>query len=206
MAKVDIHNLKNEKTGTLELDDVVFAGPVKEHLFHEVVRNQLANRRAGTHASQTRAMVTGTGRKPFKQKGTGRARQGDCKVPIHVGGGVAHGPSVRDYSYTVPRKVRKAAVRSALAKRLSESKLWVLEDFELEQIKTKTIVELCKSFGWDSALLVDERNDKLQKSSSNLPKVQYLCREGLNVYDLLKYEHVVISKAAIEQITGVYSK
>ena len=206
MAKVDIHNLKNEKTGTLELDDVVFGGPVKEHLFHEVVRNQLANRRAGTHATQTRAMVAGSTRKPFKQKGTGRARQGDLKGPIHVGGGVAHGPLARDYSYTIPRKVRKAAVRSALAKRLSESKLWVLEDFELEQIKTKTIVELCKSFGWDSALLVDERNDKLQKSSSNLPKVQYLCREGLNVYDLLKYEHVVISKAAIEQITGVYSK
>jgi large subunit ribosomal protein L4 len=206
MAKLDIHNLKNEKVGTIDLDNDVFAGEVKEHLFHEVVRNQLANRRAGTHSTKTRANVTASGRKPFKQKGTGRARQGDVKVPIHRGGGVAHGPLPRDYSYTVPRKVRKAAVRSALSRRLTESKLWVLEDFELGQVKTKEVVDICSRFGWENALLVDGPNETLQKSARNIPSVQYLPREGLNCYDLLRFENIVLTKAAVEHITGVFSK
>ena len=206
MATQDVYNLKNEKVGSIELDDFVFGGPVKEHLFWEVVRAQMANRRAGTHNTKTRSERHGTAAKPFKQKGTGRARQGDVKSPITRGGGVALGPKPRDYSYNPPKKVRKAAVRSALARRLEEQRLTVVEDFTLDRIKTKDVADLCKRFGWDSVLMVDERNETLQRSAKNLPRAQYLCREGLNVYDILRYDNLVISRAAVEQITGALSK
>lgn len=206
MATADVYNMKNEKVGTIELNDSVFATEVKPHLFHEVVRAQLASRRAGTHKTKGRSEVHGTNAKPFKQKGTGRARQGDVKSPVRRGGGVVFGPQPRDYSYKPPKKVRKAAVRSALSRRNEEQKLWVLDNFELEQIKTKDVIALCDRFGWKSVLFVDERNDKLFRSARNIPKVQYLCREGLNVYDILRYENLVISQAAVEQITGALSK
>lgn len=206
MATVDVYNLAKEKVGELELDDSVFATEVKEHLFYEVVRSQLATKRAGTHSTRTRAEVNGTNARPWKQKGTGRARHGDRKANIFVGGGIAFGPKPRDYSYNPPKKVRKAAVRSALSRRFEESRLYVVEDFELQQIKTKDVVRVCKAFGFDSALLVDERNEKLKRSAKNLPKVQYLCREGLNCHDILRYENVVISRAAVEKITGALAK
>ncbi len=206
MATTDIYNLKHEKVGEMDLDDDVFSGPVKEHLFWEVVRQQMASRRAGTHSTQTRAEVTGTGRKPFKQKGTGRARQGDCKVNIMKGGGVVFGPRPRDYSYKTPKKVRRAACRSALSRRFHEQKLFVVDSMELAEIKTKQVKAICSAFGFESAIFVDERNENLKKSARNLPTVQYLAREGLNVYDILRYENIVISKAAVEQITGALSK
>jgi large subunit ribosomal protein L4 len=206
MSTQDVYNLKNEKVGTIDLDDSVFAGPVKEHLFWEVVRSQMANRRAGTHSTKTRAERAGTGAKPFKQKGTGRARQGDVKSPVLRGGGIALGPKPRDYSYNPPKKVRKAAVRSALARRLEENRLTVVEDFALERIKTKDVAALCGTFGWESVLMVDERNENLSRSARNLPRVQFLSREGLNVYDILRYDNLVLSRAAVEQITGALSK
>lgn len=206
MATADVYNKSNEKVGTIELDDTVFNTEVREHLFYEVVKAQRASRRAGTHSTKTRAEVHGTGRKPFKQKGTGRARQGDAKNPVHVGGGVAFGPKPKDHGYKPNRKVRRAAVRSALSRRFQESKLFVIDDMELDQIKTARIAEICKKFGWKTALLVDERNERLQKSTHNLPHAQYLCREGLNTYDILRHENLVITQAAVEQLTGALAK
>jgi large subunit ribosomal protein L4 len=206
MAKVDVYNLKNKKVGSIDLDDSVFAAEVKEHLFHEVVRAQRASKRAGTHKAKTRAERHGTNAKPFRQKGTGNARRGDVKSPLLKGGGVIFGPRPRNYGYRPPRKVRQAAVRCALSRRHEESRLWVVEDFELTEIKTKTLAGICQTFGWNSALLVDESNEKLQKSVRNLPGVQFLDREGLNTYDILRYEHIVLSKSAVEQITGALSK
>ncbi len=206
MANADVYNLNKDVVGSIELDDAVFAGEVKEHLFWEVVRSQQASRRAGTHSTKTRAEVHGTNNKPWRQKGTGRARHGDRKGNIFVGGGIAFGPKPRDYSYNPPKKVRKAAVRSALARRLEEGKLWIFEDMDLGEIKTKKVAALADTFGWKNALLVDERNESLQKSAKNLTNVQYLCREGLNCYDILRYEHIAISKAAVAEITGALKK
>jgi len=206
MAKLDVYNLEKKKVGSVTLDDSVVAAEVKEHLFHEVVRAQLASRRAGTHSTKTRSEVHGTARKPFRQKGTGRARQGDVKSPLQRGGGIIFGPKPRDYSYKPNKKVVKSAVRSALSRRHEEGRLWIVEDFQLEAIKTKALAGICDNFGWDSVLLVDNRNEKLQKSAQNLPKVQFLSREGLNTYDILRYNHVVISKSAAEQISGALKK
>jgi large subunit ribosomal protein L4 len=206
MPTVDVYNMSKKKVGTADLADSVFGTEVKEHLFYEVVRSQMANRRAGTHSTKTRAEVSGSNRKPFKQKGTGRARQGDTKGPIHVGGGIAFGPRPRDYSYNPPKKVRKAAVRSALSRRVEENKLWVLDSLELDAIKTKAVSGLVAEFGWGSVLLVDEPNENLRKSARNLQTVRYLSREGLNVYDILRHEHIVITQAAVESITGALAK
>jgi large subunit ribosomal protein L4 len=206
MATADVYNLSKEKVGSIDLDDSIFAGEVKEHLFWEVVRSQRANKRQGTHSTKTRAEVHGTNNKPWKQKGTGRARHGDRKGNLFVGGGVAFGPKPRDYSYLPPKKVRKAAVRSALSRRMEEGKVWILDDMNLSEPKTKTVLGTAATFGWANALLVDERNNNLQKSARNLPNVQYLCREGLNCYDILRYEHIAISKAALEQLTGALKK
>ena len=206
MPTVDVYNLKREKVGQADLDESVFGTEVKEHLFHEVVRAQLANRRSGNHKAKVRNEIRGSGHKPWRQKGTGRARHGDLKSNIFRGGGVVHGPLPRSYAYNPPKKVRKAAVRCALSKRLAENRLWVLQDFELEQIKTRGVVEIAARFGWNSAIFVDERNERLHRSARNLPKFQYLCREGLNVYDLLRYENVVLTQAAIENITGALAK
>jgi large subunit ribosomal protein L4 len=206
VAKIDVYNLKNEKVDTLKLDDSVFGAEVKEHLFHEVVRAQRATSRSGSHKAKDRSERHGTNNKPFRQKGTGNARRGDVKSPLLRGGGVIHGPNPRNYGYRPPRKVRQAAVRCALSRRYEEQKLWVVEDFELEEIKTGALAEICANFGWTSALLVDECNDKLNLSARNLPTVQYLPREGLNTYDILRYEHLVLSKSALERITGALAK
>ncbi len=206
MATLDVYNLEKKKVGSVTLDDSVVAREVKEHLFHEVVRAQLASRRAGTHSTKTRSEVHGTAKKPFRQKGTGRARQGDVKSPLQRGGGIVFGPKPRDYSYKPNKKVVKAAVRSALSRRHEEGRLWIVEDFQLEAIKTKVLAGICDNFGWDSALLVDDNNDNLQKSARNLPKVQFLSRDGLNTYDILRYNHVVMSKSAAEQISGALKK
>ena len=206
MATHTVYNLNKQAVGTIDLDDDVFGGEVKAHLFHEMVRAQLANRRAGTHSTKGRAEVNGHNKKPFKQKGTGQARQGDVKSPVWRGGGVVFGPKPRDYSYNPPKAVRRAALRSALAARLKDGSLWVIDSLELERIKTKDVLQLTERFGWKSALFVDERNERLEKSSQNLVKHNYLAREGLNVYDILRHEHLVVSKAAVQNITGALSK
>jgi large subunit ribosomal protein L4 len=206
VATQPVYNLNKQAVGSIELDDAVFGVEIKEHLFHEVVRSQLACRRSGNHSTKDRSEVHGHNKKPYKQKGTGQARQGDVKSPVWRGGGVVFGPRPRDYSYKPPRKVRRAALRCALAKRLADQKLWVIDSLELPEIKTKAIAAVATRFGWNSALFVDENNEHLQKSARNLVKHQFLLRGGLNVYDILRYEHLVVSKAAVQNIMGALSK
>ena len=202
MPSIDVYNLNHDKVGEIELDDLVFAAEVKEYLFWEVVRNQLANRRAGTASTKDRGEVRGSTRKMFRQKGTGRARQGMRTVPIHRGGGVVFGPHPRDFGYKVPKKVRRAALRSALSKRLQENRLFVVQDFALDEIKTKTLTEILKRFELQSALIVDERNENLNKSARNLKSFKFLPVEGLNVYDVLRYDNLVLTAPSVKVIEG----
>jgi large subunit ribosomal protein L4 len=206
MATQPVYNMNKQEVGSIDLDDAVFGGEVKEHLFYEVVRSQLATRRAGTHCTKGRAEVHGHNKKPYKQKGTGQARQGDVKSPTSRGGGVVFGPKPRDYGFQPPKKVRRAALRSALARRLQDARLWIIDSLELQQIKTKDVATVAGRFGWNSALIVDEKNDRFNKSARNLPKVDFIAREGLNVYDILRHEHLVITKAAVQNIIGALSK
>ena len=202
MPVIDIYSLQNEKVGELELDDQVFGAPVKEHLFWEVVRAQLASRRSGTAKTKARSEVKGSTRKIFRQKGTGRARKGAQKSPLHPGGGVIFGPVPRSYAYRPPRKVRRAALCSALSKRLSEQRLIVVDAFALDEIKTKALAEVLSRFAVPNALIVDERNEKLQKSSRNLKAFKFLPVEGLNVYDILRYDTLILTARSVEVIEG----
>ena len=202
MSVVDVYNLNHDKVGELELDDQVFGAEVKEHLFWEVVRSQLASRRRGTAKAKERGEVRGSTKKMFRQKGSGRARKGMRMSPLHRGGGVVFGPRPRDFGYRVPKKVRRAALRSALSKRLGEQRLVVLDKFELEEIKTKKVVEVLQKFGTQSALIVDERNEPLMKSSRNLPTCKYLPVEGLNVYDVLRYDTLILTSSSVKVIEG----
>jgi len=202
MAKVDVYDLNKKKVGELELNDDVFATKVNQALFYEVVKSQLASRRRGTHDTKTKAEVRGGGKKPWKQKHTGRARSGSTRNPQWVGGGVAFGPKPRDYSYNVPPKVRRGALRSALSMRLAGNQLFVVDAFDLKEIKTKKVVELLAKFGAVKALIVDEKNDKLMRSTRNLAKAKFLPTEGLNVYDLLNYDHLFLSRGAAEKLQG----
>ena len=201
MATFDVYNQSREKVAEIELSDVVFDTTVKEHLFWEVVRNQLASRRSGTVSTKTRSMVRGGGRKPFRQKGTGRARQGTIKSPVQVGGGVAHGPSPRDYSYTVPKKVRRQALRSALSLHAQNNQLTIIENLELPEIKTRQLIDFFDRFDVKKALVIDgEGNRNLQLSCRNLKDFQVLPAAGINVYDLLRFDHLIVTKDAIKVI------
>jgi len=200
MPKVSIHNLEGAETGTTELPDEVFGVEVKPHLFYDVVRWQLAKRRSGTASTKTRAEIRGTTRKPFKQKGTGNARRGSGKKsPLFPGGGIAHGPRPKDWSYSIPKKVRKAALRSALTKRLNEKKLFIIDDLSINTYKSKKVLEILGRFGLNGALLVDGQNDHLDRSARNLTECQFLNTDGLNVYDILRFEGLVISASAIKE-------
>jgi large subunit ribosomal protein L4 len=202
MAKVDVFNLKREKVGELELSDEVFAAEVKEHLFHDVVTAQLASRRAGTKAGKERAAVAGSSKKIYKQKGTGRARHGSIRAPLFVGGGRAHPPKMQDFSYRPPRRVRVGALRSALSLILKEGRLIVVEDIDLGEIKTKKLAGVLTTLNTGKkTLLVDEReNQNLKLSIRNMPDNSYLPPEGVNVYDLLRHDHLVVSKAAAKAL------
>jgi large subunit ribosomal protein L4 len=201
MAQCDLYNLEKKKVGKIDLQDHIFAAPVKPHLFHEVTTWQLAKRRRGTAATKERSEVSGGGRKPWKQKGTGRARAGTSRSPVWRGGGTIFGPQPRDYGYQLPKKVRLAALRSALSLRLQEGKLLLLDAFPSPEIKTKAFVKAMAGLGIQSAVIVTEgENLNLERSARNVPWVKILPHNGLNVYDILKYEHLVILKPAIEKI------
>ena len=201
MAKLDVINQAGEKVSEIELADSVFAAPVKEHLLWEVVVAQLAGRRRGTANTKGRSEIKGSTHKIYRQKGTGRARHGNIKAPIFRGGGVVFGPKPRDYSQATPKKVRRGALRSAVSLRLKESKLLVLEDLELEQIKTKQMVELLDRLGVNSGLIVDDTaNEALVKSVRNLPHSKWIAPEGLNVYDVLRYETLVLTAPMAKKI------
>jgi large subunit ribosomal protein L4 len=202
--QVDVMNIEGKKVGQIDLADAVFGGPVKEHLLWEVVKAQQAAKRAGTHATKTREFVRGGGKKPYRQKGTGNARQGSTRAPQFVGGGRVFGPHPRDYSYTVPKKVRKAALASALALRAKENRLLIVDQLtSLFDGKpgTKKLAGALKALGAASALLVDaKQNQHLARSARNLASAKCLPPEGLNVYDILNHRALVISRDAIKAV------
>ena len=203
MPVIDVQNITGKQISQVELADDVFNVPVKSSVLHEVVTMQLANRRAGTAAVKHRSDVRGSGRKLFRQKGTGRARRGNIKSPLLRGGGVVFGPDQRDYSYKPPKKVRKLALKMALSSKLSENELVVLDQFELDEIKTKKVVDVLKVLKLESALIVtDKHNDHLELSSRNVPDVKVLRNEGLNVYDILKHRMLVLLEPAVKNIEG----
>lgn len=203
MPQIDVYNLARQKVGEMVLDDAVFAAPVKEHLYWEVVRMQLANRRSGTASTKTRSEVKFSTRKLFKQKGTGRARRGSRRAPGLKGGGTILGPKPRDFSYACPKKVRKAALRSALTGRLTEQRLVVVDRFELAEVKTKALVKVLKGFDLSKTLVVDGgTNRNLKLSARNLKDVKFLAPEGLNVYDVLRFDAIVLSQDSVRAIEG----
>jgi large subunit ribosomal protein L4 len=199
--QIDLMNIEGQKVGNIELADSVFGAPVKEYLLWEVVNAQRAAKRAGTHATKTREHVRGGGKKPYKQKGTGSARQGSTRAPNYVGGGKVFGPHPRDYSYTVPKKVRRAALASALSLRVQEKKLVVLDKLPFDAPKTKRLVGILKALGIPSAVVVDgKENVQLSKSARNLPLSKYIAPEGLNVYDILDHEGLIMTEGAVRAI------
>jgi len=199
MAKVTVYNLDRESVGELDLADDVFGGEVNEALFYEVVKAQLASRRQGTHKVKNRAEIRATSAKMYRQKGTGRARHGDEKAPQFRGGGRAFGPKPRDYSYKPPRKMRKGALRSALALKLQEGRLLIVEDFVLAEIKTKNLARVLDTLEVPkSSVIVDGTdNQNLRMSARNLSEHQFLPPEGVNVYDVLRHEHLILTKGAV---------
>ena len=203
MPVVDVQNIKGKQISQVELADDVFSVPVKTNVLHQVVTMQLANRRAGTAAVKHRSDVRGSRRKLFRQKGTGRARRGDIKSPLLRGGGVVFGPDDRNYTHKVTKKVRKLALKMALSSKLHENELMVLDQFELEAIKTKEFVNVLKILKLDNALIVTEKkNEHLELSSRNVQDVKVLRSEGLNVYDILKYRKLVLLEPAVKNIEG----
>ena len=203
MPVIDVQNIEGKQISQIELANDVFGIPVKPSVLHEVVTMQLSNRRSGNAAVKHRSDVKGSGRKLFRQKGTGRARRGDIKAPLLRGGGVVFGPDKRNYSYKVPKKVRKLALKMALSSKLSENELVVLDQFELEEIKTKKFVDVLKTLKLKNALIVTEKhNDHLELSARNVPDVKELRSEGLNVYDILKYRMLVLLEPAVKNIEG----
>jgi len=202
MPTLDVRNMQNEKVGELALSDQVFGAEVKEQLLYEVVKAQLASRRQGTASAKERCAVSGSSKKLYKQKGTGRARQGSIRAPHRVGGGIAHPPRPRDWSYRPPRNVRLGALRSALSLFVKEGRLLVLDKMELQEIKTKQVVAFLGNLeATKKTLIVDgNQNSHLRLSVRNLPTAMFLPPEGINVYDLLRYDHLVISQDAVKVI------
>jgi large subunit ribosomal protein L4 len=201
MPTVDVFNLDSEVTGQLELSDAIFGVPVKAHVLHEVVIYQLAKRRAGTAKTKGRSEIRGGGKKPWRQKGTGRARAGTSRSPIWRGGGTIHGPQPRDYEMRVPKKVRRQALKMALSQKVLDDGFKVIDQFKLERIRTKDFVDLLDRFELGKTLVVlPEPDEIIEKSARNIPNVKVLRSEGLNVYDLLNYHAVILSRECVSRI------
>ena len=203
MAAVEVLNSTGAKVSEVELPDEIFSIPVKTSVLHEVVRSQLVSKREGTAASKTRGMISGSTKKLFRQKGTGNARAGSVKSPLRKGGGVIFGPSPRSYEIKVPKKVRKLALRMALSAKVSDSRLFVIDALELEEIKTKALANVLSTLKLDDLLIVSDTDDtKLALSSRNIPDVKVIKTEGLNVYDILKFKNLLLVESSIENIKG----
>ena len=202
MPTVDIKDWNNKKLGSLELSDDIFGYPYKEHLIHEAVRNYLASLRQGTHKIKNRSEVSGSGKKPYRQKGTGRARQGGNRPPIHRHGGTVFGPVPRDYSYKMNAKEKKAALKSALSQRVKEGKFVVVSDMSVDESKTKAFAQKVAGIGVDGkALLVDTmENTNAVLASRNNPKLQFVDALHVNVYDVVNSRYIVLSQAALERL------
>lgn len=200
MAKLDIVDLKNAKVGDVSVSDDVFGVPMNSALLWEVVKWQQAKKRQGTHSTKKRGEVHGTNKKPYAQKHTGRARMGDVKTPLKVGGAIVFGPKPRDYSFRLNKKVKQGALKVALSQLVREKKLTVVKSFALKAAKTKEAQSALSALGVKKALLVDVQNPSLKQSIGNLHTYKYLSQAGVNVYDLLKFEHLVISEAALKNV------
>jgi len=207
MATITVFDINRKQVSERELADTVFNTEVKEYLIHDMVRYQLAARRQGTAKVKGRSEVRGGGKKPYRQKGTGNARQGTVRAPHFVGGGVVFGPTPRDYSFKLNRKVKQAALRSALSARFKDERMTVLNALEMDQISTKGFNEVLKRFELDKALvLIEGDNPNIEKSARNLPYVKVMRAEGVNVYDVMKYPNLVLTEAAVDQIEGALAK
>ncbi|MFZ2493015.1 MAG: 50S ribosomal protein L4 [Thermoanaerobaculia bacterium] len=205
MPTIDVKDWNNKTVGSVELPDEIFGYPYKEHLVHEAVRNYLAGLRQGTHKTKVRSEVAGSGKKPFRQKGTGRARQGGSRPPTHRHGGTVFGPQPRDYSYKMNAKEKKAALKSALSRRVKEGHFVLLNDMSVEEAKTKNLAQMMAGIGVDGkALLVDTmENVNAALASRNNPKLQFVDALSVNVYDVVNSRYVVLSQAALQRLTEV---
>ena len=203
MAVADVFNIENKKVAQVDLNDSVFGAEVNEAIIYDVVKMQLASRRSGTASTKTRSDVSGGGKKPWRQKGTGRARAGTTRSPIWRGGGIVFGPHPRDYSYSIPKKVRKKAIISALSMKFKENKMLILKDFPMEKISTRIFKGVFDLFSLKKALFVlDDNNAVLLKSSRNLKNVKMIRSEGINVYDILNHEHLILLEPSVKKIEG----
>ncbi len=206
MSKVSVYNMEGAKVGDIELKAEIFDVEVKDHLVHAAVTAQLANLRQGTQSAKTRAEVRGGGRKPWRQKGTGHARQGSIRAPQWTGGGVVFAPKPRDYEVRLNKKEKRAALKSALSSKAKEEKIYVIDDIRVDEIKTKTMVNLFNKLEVSKALVVLKDNDKsVIYSTRNIPDVKTAQTNTINVFDILKYDNIVIDKAALQTIEEVYA-
>jgi len=207
MATVTIFDQDKKQVGEREIADAIFNTEVKGYLLHDMVRYQLAARRQGTAAVKNRSAVAGGGKKPYRQKGTGNARQGCIRAPHYVGGGVAFGPQLRSYAFKLNRKVKKAALCSALSARFQSEKMTVIKDLVMEAISTKAFSQLMQRFELEGALvIIDQADSRVELSARNLRNVKVLRAEGVNVYDILKYPNLVLTDAAVSQLEGALEK
>ena len=206
MANESVYNMEGNEVGSMELNDAVFGVEVNEHLVHMAVVQQLANNRQGTQKAKTRSEVSGGGRKPWRQKGTGHARQGSTRAPQWTGGGVVFAPVPRDYSFKINKKEKRAALKSALTSRVEAQKFVVLDELKLDAIKTKDFVKVLNNLNVSKALVVmGDKDVVVEKSAANVPGVKTTQATLLNVYDVLKYDTVITTKAAVEKIEEVYA-
>jgi large subunit ribosomal protein L4 len=203
MPIADVFDIEKNKVSEIELSDAIFGGDVNEAVLYEVVKMQMASRRRGTADTKERGEISGGGKKPWRQKGTGRARSGTSRSPLWRGGGTVFGPHPRDYSFRVPKKARRKALMSALTMKYRDNQMVILRDFPLTEIKTKSFADVVNRFGWDKVLFIlDKSYPVLEKSSKNIKNVKMMRSEGINVYDLLNYEHVVLLEPSVKLIEG----
>ena len=206
MASVKVYDIEGNEVETLELNDAVFGVEINEHIMHKAVVGQLANNRQGTQSAKTRSEVSGGGRKPWRQKGTGHARQGSTRAPQWTGGGIVFAPKPRDYSFKMNKKEKRIALLSALSSKVAESKIVVLDEFKLDEIKTKKFVEVMNNLKVENALVVLEgENKNVVLSGRNIPSVKVTATNEINTYDVLKYTTLVVTKAAVEKLEEVYA-
>ena len=206
MANVAVYNMEGKEVDKIELNDSIFGVEINEHLVHMAVLQQLANNRQGTQKAKTRSEVRGGGRKPWRQKGTGHARQGSTRSPQWTGGGVVFAPTPRDYSFKLNKKEKRAALKSALTSRVVENKFVVVDELKLDEIKTKKFVEVLKNLNVEKALVIlNDMDEKIIASAANIPTVKTTQTNELNVFDVLKYDTVVVTKAAVATIEEVYA-
>ena len=206
MANVSVYNIDGKEVGSIELNDAVFGVEVNEHLVHLAVVSQLANKRQGTQSAKTRSEVSGGGRKPWRQKGTGHARQGSTRAPQWTGGGMVFAPKPRDYSFKMNKKEKRIAHLSALSSKVADNKIVVLDAFNLDEVKTKKFAEVMSNLKVDKALVVIEgENKNVVLSGRNIPTVKVSATNEINTYDVLKYETLVVTKAAVEKLEEVYA-